>query len=247
MIFRGLVVLLFALNLGLWGWVQADRARSLKSVDEAGLRADTLEVERPWLGRQADASAAVEVPTRAPIDLKQSQARLDSAIESAGSQVVQGAPLNQQCRQWGPFLGGDADRIAEALKAWPGNVLRQQRQVPVGYVVYLPRSIVEQGVGMKQLAAKGVREMFFIAGEGPLQGTISLGLFRDLERARLQQQDLLARGIAGVDIRERLGPSRVFFELRGTPQQVEALQGIYDLNPKSQLGVCADPERSRQP
>lgn len=80
----------------------------------------------------------------------------------------------------------------------------------MGYVVYLPQDIVNSGVGIEQLSGKGIADMFYITTPGPLQGTISLGLFRDLDRANVQKDDLTRRGIAGVQIRERLGPARVF-------------------------------------
>lgn len=236
MIARLCVAFLLLLNAALFAWGHWGLGKAEQAIVQPGLRAELIEIERPW---QTDSPVLppVQVPS-AKIDLKQGRAELNTAIENASNLVVQGVPLNQQCRQWGPFVNNEADRIAEALKSWAGQVARVQRQVPVGYVVYLPKAVVESGVGLKQLSEKGVREMFFISAAGPLQGTISLGLFRDLDRARLQQQDILARGVSGVEIRERLGPSRVFFELRGSPAQVAALQGIYELNPKSELGSC---------
>lgn len=80
--------------------------------------------------------------------------------------------------------------------------------------------------------------MFYITTPGPLQGTISLGLFRDVERANVQRDDLIKRGVAGVQIRERLGPVRVFFELRGTPDQIKSVQSIFELNSKGELKAC---------
>lgn len=239
------VAFLLLLNAALFGWGYWGLGTPEQAIAQPGLRAELIDIERPWQ-TEKPTLPAVQVPST-KIDLEQGRAELNSAIENASNLVIQGVPLNQQCRQWGPFVNSDADRIAEALRPWPGQVARVQRQVPVGYVVYLPKPVVEGGIGLKQLAEKGVREMFFISAAGPLQGTISLGLFRDLDRARLQQQDILARGVSGVAIRERLGPTRVFFELRGSPAQVALLQGIYDLSPKSELGSCPAQAKAESP
>jgi hypothetical protein len=105
-------------------------------------------------------------------------------------------------------------------------------------VVYLPQDIVSSGVGLKQLSDKGIKDMFYITTPGPMQGTISLGLFRDLERATIQKEELESRGVAGVQIRERLGPVRVFFELRGTAEQITRVKSAFELNRKGELTAC---------
>jgi hypothetical protein len=67
---------------------------------------------------------------------------------------------------------------------------------------------------------------------------MSLGLFRDLDRANAQKADLARRGVEGVQIRERLGPVRVFFELRGNASQIETVRSVFELNRKGELKSC---------
>lgn len=239
MIAQGVLGVLFFLNVLCLVWGLQGGALSEKSISATGLRSEFISIQTPWVPSKPDLSP-VEVPSSSKIDLKQGQKQLDQAIETANNQVVQGVPLNQQCWLWGPFVRSEADRIADALKAWDGKVDRVQRQVPVGYVVYLPKARVEGGMGVQKLAEKGVREALYIAEAGPLQGTISLGLFRDLGRATLQKANLEAKGVEGVLIRERLGPMRTFFELKGVPNQSASLKSIYSENPRSALASCPE-------
>ncbi|MCQ8895390.1 hypothetical protein NQT62_02925 [Limnobacter humi] len=231
------LIALTAANLSLLAWGASSWLVPGDSLVDAGWRSDWVQIEKPWEISVAPTAAKAPKPK---IDVVQSQRELDSAIEAA-AQTPQLVPVMQVCRLWGPFVPNEADRIADALKTWPGQTRRTEREMPIGYVVYLPKAEVDRGLGLSQLAAKGVREMFYISAPGPMQGTISLGLFRDLTRARQQQADLVGKGVAGVEIRERLGPKRVYFELRGTAVQAGALRRVYELNPKGDLQDCPVP------
>lgn len=223
-------------NLGLlvWGLTGADD--SLQQIESPGLRSEWVAVERPWQ-QAVDVGLAQQAPSP-KINLKEGQAQLDTAIENASKQVFDDPRNNQACLVWGPLLQSESARVEDSLKNWGGETDRLERQVPIGYVVFLPQEIVNTGIGIEQLAGKGITDMFYITTPGPLQGTISLGLFRDLDRANVQKADLARRGIEGVQIRERLGPVRVFFELRGTPEQIESVRSIYTLNRKGDLKNC---------
>jgi len=231
--------LLFVLLLGnvtllAWGvfWAGDDSSELLTP----GLRSEWVSVEKPW--QQAVNVAQNPAPPGPRINLKEGQAQLDRAIASASEQVARNPVSDQQCLLWGPLLESELARVQSSLADWGGKIQRQEKQVPVGYVVYLPQEIVNSGVGIKQLAGQGVTDMFFITTPGPLQGTISLGLFRDLERAGIQKEELQRKGIDGVQIRERLGPVRIFFELRGTPAQMDAVRSAFELNRRGELGSC---------
>lgn len=236
---NGWRVLLGALvvgNLGLLAWGLTGEGESMRTIDGPGLRSDWVAIERPWQ-QAVDVVLAPAAP--APkINLKEGQAQLDSAIETASKQVFEDPKNNQQCLLWGPLLQSESARVQDALVNWGGETERLERQVPIGYVVFLPQDIVNSGVGIEQLSGKGITDMFYITTPGPLQGTISLGLFRDLDRANVQKADLAQRGVEGVQIRERLGPVRVFYELRGTPDQLEAVRSIFTLNRKGDLKAC---------
>jgi hypothetical protein len=233
---RVLVVILLLGNLVLLGLGVVTNSSSQKAIDSPGLRAEWVGVERPW--DQAVDVIRAPAPVAPKIDLKQGQAQLDSAIENASKQVFENPKLNQECLLWGPLLQSESARVQEALLNWGGETDRLERQVPVGYVVYLPQDIVNSGVGIDQLSGKGITDMFYITTPGPLQGTISLGLFRDLDRANVQKADLARRGVVGVQIRERLGPVRVFFELRGNATQIESMRSVFELNRKGELKPC---------
>lgn len=233
---RVLAVLLLLGNLTLLGFGVLTSNSSQKAIDSPGLRAEWVGIERPW--DQAVEVLHAPAPVAPKIDLKQGQAQLDSAIENASKQVFENPKTTQTCLLWGPLLQSESARVQEALLNWGGETDRLERQVPVGYVVYLPQDIVNTGVGIDQLSGKGITDMFYITTPGPLQGTISLGLFRDLDRANAQKADLARRGVEGVQIRERLGPVRVFFELRGNASQIETVRSVFELNRKGELKPC---------
>lgn len=233
---RAIAYLLIAGNAALLVWGLLGGAQSRQVTDGPGLRSEWVSVERPW--QQPVEVTRSPQPAAPKINLKEGQAQLDTAIENASKQVFETPEMNQQCLVWGPLLQSESARVQESLANWGGETDRLERQVPVGYVVYLPQEIVNSGVGIDQLSGKGITDMFYITTPGPLQGTISLGLFRDQERASVQKEELARRGVDGVQIRERLGPVRVFFELRGTPDQIESAQSIFNLNRKGDLKPC---------
>ncbi|HEX4880308.1 MAG TPA: hypothetical protein VFV39_10720 [Limnobacter sp.] len=234
------LALLLLVNVALFFSQLLGVGSQLAHMEEPGLRADWVGIERPWAAPPPAGVAASAADAPAPkIDLKAGQAQLQDAIENASNGVFNNRPLGLECRMWGPFLPSDYVRTEEALRAWAGQVARLERQVAVGYVVYLPKPVVDSGQGMGQLAGKGIADAFYMNTPGPMQGTISLGLFRDRLRAVQHRAELQAKGIDGVEIRERLGPTRVFFELRGSPGQLGDLQQIYNLNPKAELQPCA--------
>lgn len=233
---RFLAGALVAGNVAVFAWGLWGEGAALHTLDSPGVRSEWVEIEKPW-------QLAVEVvrsaqPPSPKIDLKQGQAQLESAIETASKQVFDNPLLNLECLVWGPLLPSESARVQDALANWGGQTDRLEKQVPVGYVVYLPQNIVNSGVGIDQLSGKGISDMFYITTPGPLQGTISLGLFRDLERANAQKEDLQRRGVEGVQIRERLGPVRVFFQLRGNPAQLDAVRAVFSLNQKGDLKTC---------
>ena len=237
---NALIGVLLLVNAGLAAWWLLGQSTPDKTISTPGLRAEWVAVEKPW-AKPVDLSNVLVEPPPAPapkIDLKEGRAGLDAAIETANQRVAANPLADLQCRLWGPLLQSETTRVTDALVDWPGKTTRLERQVPIGFVVFLPQEIVSSGVGVEQLSDKGVKDMFYITTPGPLQGTISLGLFRERSRANLQRDDLLRRGVQGVEIRERLGPTRVFFELIGTTPQISALKSIYDLNRRGELSPC---------
>lgn len=204
-----------------------------RSAGDPGKRAELVAIERPW-AVPAPSTDAPKAPA-VKIDLQQGASSLNQAIEEASAQAD---PSVRGCRLWGPFVAGDADRIASALSEWTGQSQRVEREVPVGYIVYLDKTRTGPAGDIALLQSKGIRDWFAINTPGPLQGTISLGLFRDRDRAEQHRKDMQSKGLDHVEIRERLGPKRGYFELRGTPAQMDKLQAIYALVPKGELLDC---------
>lgn len=233
---RAILGVLIAGNVCVFSWGLLFAGGSFQAIQSPGLRSEWVLIERPW--QQAVEVVQNPQPAAPKINLKQGQAELDSAIETASKRVALNPKNTQQCLLWGPLLRSESARIQDSLSSWGGETERLERQVPVGYVVYLPQNIVNTGVGIDQLSGKGITEMFYITTPGPLQGTISLGLFRDLERANIHKAELARRGVDGMQIRERLGPVRVFFQLRGTPSQIQSARSIFNLNRKGELKIC---------
>lgn len=213
-----------------------------KTALSAGLRVEMVKVEKPWLEQvnNEDKPAAPVV-----LDLKQGKKQLDTALEQAAKKVEAEVPQPVLCMQWGPLLSDQVQRVKDSLAQWEGRWQEVQRRVPVGYVVYLPKERVDAGQGISELAALGVTDTFYMAQSGELQGSISLGLFRDETRARIHQAEMIAKGVEGVDVNARLGPTRTFIELYGVQNEMDSLQAIYRLNRRSNLSPC-DSENTDQ-
>jgi hypothetical protein len=228
-------VLLLNMLLLLWGVFSSssllgDRPKRSLSV---GIRADLIQVSTPWVEQSLHTAPQAAVK----IDLKHSKESLEKAIGVASAKVEQEVIEPKQCKLWGPLLPNEWVRVADALAQWTGEVEKQERQVPVGYIVYLPKDKVV-GNTLTDLQRKGVTELFVINSQGPLQGTIALGSFRDLDRATVQKDQLIAKGVQGVSIRERLGPTRTFYQLLGNSKQMDELDGIFQLNRRGDLKGC---------
>lgn len=199
----------------------------------AGVRADWVKIQTPWIKQNPVVTQAAT-----KIDLKQGRENLDKALAAGLAKVQQEVVEPRQCKLWGPLLPNEWVRVADALARWPGQIEKQERQVAVGYIVYLPADQAKGGASLLQLQRKGIKELFLMNEAGALQGAISLGLFRDLARATLQQQELLAKGVEGVLIQERLGPPRTFYRLTGTSAQITELDEIHRRNPRGSLQAC---------
>jgi hypothetical protein len=120
------------------------------------------------------------VPVRDPV--------LDSAVASEYS----------QCLSLGPFsTPADLRRAMNLLTPRVGRIqFREVAAVAVrGYRVYLPAAGTrEQALATaRALAAHGVND-YYVVTAGDQQDTISLGLFRDLENARVRHDAIAALG-----------------------------------------------------
>lgn len=234
----GLIVINLALAVALvFNW----RAPMTEKVStNPGMRADLIGIDRPWVSALQAAPPVAKKPIEASprIDLKQGRAELEKAMGTGAAVVEKSTPPPLLCRLWGPLLTSESGRVATQLKNWPGTYRQTEKQAPVGYVVYLPKALVAKGLGIPQLQAKGVSEVYFMASPGPLQGAVSLGLFRDREHAQQQKDTLTSKGIPGVEIAERLGPARTYFRLEGTEDQIGQVEAIQSSMRLGSLEEC---------
>ncbi len=224
---------LFALNglNSVYGFSSAKIATS-----SMALRAEMIAVVRPWeleFKKQQQLHESLMTAT------VQGGEGLSSVIENAQQVVRNEVTQPELCMRWGPLLSEQKNRVIDALAQWQGTWREVSRRSPVGYIVYLPQALVQQGIGLEKLTQLGIVDAFLMVESGPLQGAISLGMFRLESRALIHQQEMERRGLSGVVIQPRLGPPRTYVELIGVEQDMQALQAIYRLNPQSKLVDCA--------
>lgn len=199
----------------------------------AGLRADLVKVETPWL----DAPLA-DRPAQLRLDLEQGREKLANAVKKGEAKIEREVPPALLCREWGPLLPDQIQRVKDSLADWTGQKEQQQKQTVIGYIVFLPKSRVDEGVDINALGQMGLTDLFYMTSPGPLKGGISMGIFRDQERAQQHLDELESRGVQGAELRPRLGTERTFFRLTGVEEQIKQLEKIYMLNRRSELGPC---------
>jgi hypothetical protein len=106
-----------------------------------------------------------------------------------------------QCLEAGPL---DEARL-EQVRAWAAGVSAGQqasverRAETASFMVYLPPAALPGDAPrrIEQLRQRGVTDLFLI-GDGPLKSSISLGIFRSQEGARVQVERLAGRGVTGA-------------------------------------------------
>lgn len=240
-VFNWLLLGLVILNLVLVGIAYlrggVPLGQSEKTVLIDGLRADLVLVERPWLqvSSEADNNSA---PSSKLIDLEKAKEDLDQAIESGASKVVAEMPPPPICFRWGPLLPDQVLRVKDSLSEWAGASEVSEDKAVVGYIVFVPKEAVDAGMNVQRLQELGVTDLFYMRTTGPVQGAISLGIFRDLVSAQQQQSEMQAKGVTDVQIGERYGPTRTYLTLLGDQAQIDDLREIYRLNRQGLLSPC---------
>ena len=205
----------------------------------AGLRSEWVQVDKPWLTEgQLLSQASSRMAGPSPASLTQGNQDLKAALSEAQIKVNEEVKPEQLCLLWGPLLPDQKQRVVEALSKWAGARQEIERRESLGFIVIIPKSRVAQGENVAALAKKGISDVFFIGTPGPLQGGISAGMFRSKERANAQLSMLKDKGVIGAEVRERPGPVRIYFELKGTMAQVEQVRQIHKSNPRGELSDC---------
>ncbi len=229
-----LILLSVALVRGgvLWG------ASPVESLS-AGLRSEWVQVDKPWLTEgQSLAQASNRLSGPSSVSLNQGKQDLKAALSEAQNKVNEEVTPQQFCLLWGPLLPDQKQRVSDALSKWQGVRQEIQRRESLGFIVVIPKARVAQGEDVAALAKKGISDVFFIGTPGPLQGGISVGMFRSKERANAQLSMLKDKGVIGAEVRERPGPTRTYFELKGTAAQIDEVRQTHKSNPRSELAEC---------
>lgn len=205
----------------------------------AGLRSEWVQVDKPWLTEgQSLMQASSRLSGPNSVSLTQGKQDLKAALSEAQQKVNEEVRPQQFCLLWGPLLPDQRQRVMGALSKWTGLRQEVERRESLGFIVMIPKARVAQGENVAALAKKGISDVFFIGTPGPLQGGISVGMFRSKERANAQLSMLKDKGVLGAEVRERPGPVRIYFELKGISSQVDEVRQIYSSNPRGELTPC---------
>jgi hypothetical protein len=127
------------------------------------------------------------------------------------------------CRRWGPFNAMDLRRVDQLLSEWGGQRKLITETEPIAYQVYWPDSAKNSATFMKELRVAGFADALVSSGEDVTKGHVSYGAFRSRAQAREKIAFLTKKGFAGAVIYTRMGPPKTVYELRGDPDQMEAL------------------------
>ena len=176
MFFRLLFLLLFALNLGIAGWL-------------------ILQPEQPPLPPPPMTDRGV--PALRLLGEAEAGA-LAARAELAAAPVPLERIAEERCFSLGPFPSQADLRQAQAALTPEVRRLQTREEVqrqPRGYWVYLPAfANRERALTVaRELSAAGVRD-YYVVTAGDQQNTISLGLFRDEGNAQRRQAAIAAQG-----------------------------------------------------
>jgi hypothetical protein len=115
--------------------------------------------------------------------------------------LAAGAAAPMQCLEAGPLDEARIEPVRDWARGLPaGQQFSLERRAETSsFMVYLPPGAIPGDAQRRidQLRQRGVADLFLI-GDGPLKSSISLGIFRSQEGARLQVERLVARGVTGA-------------------------------------------------
>ena len=163
------------------------------------------------LARVAKAGPTLTLASEANLNLSQlSPAQTGSNETDVPAAVDQEPLVRQRCWSLGPFTDAkEADAAIVALSERNLSPVQREAQqdVWVGYWVHLPaypNYEDAEAMGLS-LRAKGVRDIY-VEPHGELANTVSLGVFKERERAYRRIEELNGRGVeAKLGNRYRLG------------------------------------------
>jgi hypothetical protein len=198
MIWRVLLLLLLAGNIGVGAWLllgpdPASRMQ-LPDVDPGVPRLVLLaERERERTGTSVDGPHAAEL--------------------AAAPEPLSGLSASR-CHTLGPFsTQAELRRVMDVLAPVAGRIqFREGRQTTSrGFWVYIPPLPTRsEALGVaRELSARGIRD-YYVVTAGDQENTVSLGLFRDPDNAERRRAEVAALGFAPA-LRERSEEQNVWW------------------------------------
>jgi hypothetical protein len=107
------------------------------------------------------------------------------------------APGEELCYTIGPLLSiASQQRAEDRLRPFANAIRARETSADHdrGWWVYLPASSRAEAVGLsRELAERGVED-FYVVTSGPLENTVSVGLFENVDNARGRQARIRALG-----------------------------------------------------
>jgi len=180
---RMVVLVLFLLDLALFGWLRGMFGAFPAAGREPGRLDKQLAPER----------------IRVLTDHEVQQLRR-RASEASAARAATPLEATASCVEIGDFAGDGVlarlrEKLAEMRLADRASELAQD--VPGWYQVYVPpaKSRAEAERRADELRALGLRDLLIIQGNGPMRFAIALGSFRDPELARKHLAQLERRGV----------------------------------------------------
>jgi hypothetical protein len=137
----------------------------------------------------------------------------------------------------------ELDWIREQLPATPVDALRLEPVSSQWLVATKPAATVADAIRRaKELRRQGVQDLYVIQDEGPLKGSISLGLFSSREAAERLLERRREQGMTDARLVERPGPARYWIQVLALADQpLEALvPQLMQRQPEAQWRPCAE-------
>ncbi len=203
-------LLLLAANLGFFAW-----ARFLAPPDPA--------VDRRPLERQIEPHKLRIVPAR---ELAAAKPAPGKPAPKPKAPAAPPAPV-LACLEWGSFSPPDATRAAQRLEplALGARLAQYRGEESASWWVHMPPQGSRGGALRKagELRRLGIEDYFIVQDAGPLQWSISLGVFSTEPAADAHLKALQAQGVRTAVISQReTRVSKVWFQVREVEPPLEA-------------------------
>jgi hypothetical protein len=231
---RALVLVLFMLNLALYGWLRGMFGNTGLSGREPGRLEQQVAAER------------IRVLTDRDVQQLRRRAADAAPAPTAASAPPAGQAPDTSCLEITEFAGGGAlARFRERLTEMKliDKSSEQMQELAGWYSITLPavKTRAEAEHRVEELRSQGERDALIVQLSGPSRFGIELGAFHDKDQARKQLARLERRGVKGARVADAPAVMQVIrVRLRGLDAagaaQVEVLQKDF---PQQKLQACA--------